>query len=623
VKTWTARGYVGDFLPIEKRHQGEETMAHTVEIGHNHDVTFEDIVNVAKGAEVTVNKATDALLSTRRDQVKNYIRDTGQPAYGFNRGFGSNVHLEVAPENLTALQENLIRSHACCVGEAAPPEVVRGTMFLRAKSLALGYSAVRPIIVHQLVEALNKGLIPVVPSFGSVSASGDLAPLSHIALCLFLGEGQAFIQENAKHQGPMPAPEALKKVGLETISLEMKEGLALNNGVQYSTSLCALATDALGIILKTATVATALVAQVMLAADTPFRRDLHNLRRHRGSQVIADCIFQLMAGSPLREAHLPYDIDGEIQDPYNLRCAAQILGPCLELLWRAKRTIVIEANSVTDNPIILQATRDSSIERKQFYLGQYVEIVSGGHFHGMPIAVDAFGLIQAASIIARLSNMRCVRFVDADRNKGLGPDLKWPGRVPPGKHWDNPNQYNMDDIGRHQSMQSAMMIPEYTSAALTNWIWGQAMPNHLFSLSTDSGQEDHASMAANVAIKAFQIMPRLAEIVAIELAFAAQAAAIRKQAPAIPSRAPKHDLEDPGAVKDWHKIQPQYRMLSDACEKVLQVVENHFPAVKRDRNMSAEIASLSQAVLNGDIMSAAGNVADFFGDFSLPADAVH
>jgi histidine ammonia-lyase len=181
----------------------------------------------------------------------------------------------------------------------------------------------------------------------------------------------------------------------------------------------------------------------------------------------------------------------------------------------------------------------------------------------------------------------------------------------------------MDDIGEHQSMQSAMMIPEYTSAALTNWIWGQAMPNHLFSLSTDSGQEDHVSMAANVAIKAYQIMPRLADVVAIELAFAAQAAAIRKQAPAIPSRAPKHDLDNPGAVKEWYRIQAQDRRLSDACERVLQVVDNHFPTLKRDRNMSIELTSLSQAVLNGEIIAAAGNVADFFGDFLLPAEAGH
>jgi histidine ammonia-lyase len=397
----------------------------------------------------------------------------------------------------------------------------------------------------------------------------------------------------------------------------MKEGLALNNGVQYSTALTALAADQLSTILKTALAATALSAQVMLGADTPFRKDLHALRPHRGSVVVADCVFNLMDGSPLREAHFEYDIDGEIQDPYNLRCAAQVLGPCLELLWRAVRTVTIEANSVTDNPILLKAGRAI---KPDSYLGTFVEVVSGGHFHGMPVAVDAFGLLQAASIMARLSNMRCVRFVDADRNKGLGPDLKWPGRVPPAEHWGG-LAYDEAAIGRRQSIQSAMMMPEYTSAGLTNWIWGQAMPNHLFSLSTDSGQEDHVSMAANVAKKAYDVMPRLAEVIAIELAFAAQAAAIRRHAPAIPSRAPRHDLQNPGATKEWHAVDADKRMLSPVSEEILGVVATCFPTLKEDRSLAQEITALAAAVLAGKIVEAAESQDDYFGAFDLAAEA--
>ena len=588
-----------------------------IEINHSHDISLADIVRVARGAPVILAEPTARLLGTRRRQIEAYIAATEQPAYGFNRGFGSNVHNRVAAEDLAVLQENLIRSHACCMGEPAPVDVVRATMFLRAKSLSQGHSGVRAEIVARLVEALNRGLTPVVPSFGSVSASGDLAPLSHIALCLFLGEGDAFVTTADAAVERLPASAALERVGLAPLPLEMKEGLALNNGVQYSTALTALAADRLSTILKTALAATALSAQVMLGADTPFRKDLHALRPHRGSVVVADCVFNLMAGSPLREAHLEYDIDGEIQDPYNLRCAAQVLGPCLELLWRAVRTVTIEANSVTDNPILLKAGRAI---KPDSYLGAFVEVVSGGHFHGMPVAVDAFGLLQAASIMARLSNMRCVRFVDADRNKGLGPDLKWPGRVPPAEHWGG-LQYDERAIGRRQSIQSAMMMPEYTSAGLTNWIWGQAMPNHLFSLSTDSGQEDHVSMAANVAKKAYDVMPRLAEVIAIELAFAAQAAAIRRHAPAIPSRAPRHDLQNPGATKEWHAVDADKRMLSPVSEEILGVVATCFPTLKEDRSLAQEIAALAAAVLAGKIVEAAESQDDYFGAFDLAADA--
>ena len=574
------------------------------------DLEFDDIVNVARGASVHVPNSTYKILSDRQFEVVNYIQETDQPAYGFNRGFGSNVYCKVEPRHLAELQENLIRSHACCLGDAAPIEVVRGAMLLRARSLALGYSGVRPEIVQRLVAALNIGIIPVVPSFGSVSASGDLAPLSHIALSLFLGEGEAYVikpGDGSVTDQPrrMPARDALRQANLRPIPLQMKEGLALNNGVQYSTSLCALAADRLLVILKSALAATAVTAQVMLGADTPFRKDLHERRRHKGSQYVAEAIFQLMKGSPLREAHRRHEIDGEIQDPYNLRCAAQILGPCLELIWRAIETVTIEANSVTDNPLILMASLNSDIEMPEKYQGKYVEIVSGGHFHGMPVAVDAYGLLQAASIISRLSNMRCVRFVDADRNKGLGADLKWPGRLPPKGEMERLGvtiPFDRDEVERLQSIRSAMMIPEYTSAGLTNWIWGQAMPNHLFSLSTNSGQEDHVSMAANVALKAYDVMPRLAEVVGIELAFASQAAAIRKALPAIPSKAPVHDVETGGSIKEWHPIPAEHRRLSAAGERILDLVGSYFSLVEEDRSMASELSALGNAVLQGEVV---------------------
>ncbi|MEE8247635.1 MAG: aromatic amino acid ammonia-lyase [Alphaproteobacteria bacterium] len=589
-------------------------MARPVRIDHRDDLTLDDIVRAARGAPVEVEPATLELLDHRRADVEAYIRETAEPAYGFNRGFGSNVRDRVAAEDLGPLQENLIRSHAAGVGPPAPIEVVRATMLLRAKSLAQGYSAVRSVLVSRLVDALNRGVTPLVPSLGSVSASGDLAPLSHVALGL-MGEGEAFFGEpGATTPERLPAAEALARAGLEPLELEMKEGLALNNGVQYSTALAALATHGMYRLVETATVATALAAQVMLGADTPFRQDLHRLRQHKGSAEVARAVLRLMSGSRLREAHRPFDIDGEIQDPYDLRCAAQILGPCLELVWRSEQTIEIEAKSVTDNPVVLMATKDSHIARESDFFGKYVEVVSGGHFHGMPIAVDVYGLIQAAAIIARLSNTRAQRYVDADRNKGLGPQLKWPGRVPP-EEISGIDAGARAEIERRQSLQSSMMLAEYTSAGLVNWLWGQAMPSHLFSLSTDSGQEDHVSMAANVALRAYEMLPRLAELLAVELAFAAQAAAIRKEMAAIPSRAPREGSGDAKAIKEWHPLSPEERRLSDVSEAVLEVVGRHFPVVEADRPLAPDLARLATAVLDGEIVAAVEATSDVFRDF--------
>jgi histidine ammonia-lyase len=572
-----------------------------------------DVLRVGKGALIQLDEAARNTLKERREQVAKFVDEFDEPAYGFNRGFGHNVHLKVEPAKRDELQANLIRSHSCGVGEPAPCEVVRGTMFLRAVSLARGYSGVRPDVVEKLIALLNADIVPVVPRLGSVSASGDLAPLSHISLAL-LGEADVICRGHKQS-----AKSALDANGIRPLQLEMKEGLALNNGVQYSTAYGIWCLERMDRLLKTAVIATALSAQVMLGADTPFREDLHQLRPHRGSVRVARWLFTLMSDSPLREAHRHFDVDGEIQDPYNLRCAPQILGACADLLERARETFATEAVSVTDNPIILKAGTEFEKENDKVkareFLGQYVDIVSGGHFHGMPIAIDIYGLLQASAIIARLSNMRAVRYVDGHRNKGLGNDLKWHGTLEFVdkweliKEWGEKNQAKLpddfqahiddlrrpkEDIERQQAVSSAFMIPEYVSAGLTNWIWGSCMPVHLFSLSTDAGQEDHVSMAANVVTRLHDSLPRLAEVLAIELAFSAQAAALRKQMRCIPSR-----------LHHWHPLETDQVRLNAVGEAVLAEVEHFFPLVERDRGLSDNIARLGDAVLNGMIVRAA------------------
>jgi histidine ammonia-lyase len=568
-------------------------------LSHEHQLNLDDILAIGAGEEkVELEESTRRMMFERRKQIHDFVTGQENPAYGFNRGFGHNVDLEVKAEQLEKLQENLIVSHAAGMGDAAPIEIVRCTMLLRAHSLAKGNSGVRPELVEMILNLLNYNIIPLVPELGSVGASGDLAPLSHIALAL-LGRGKVQVGDQT-----MEAAEALEKAGISSMKLEMKEGLALNNGVQFMTAIGLYCCRQMDIMLKTATVQTAMTAQVMLAPETPFRRDLHELRPHPGSVKVAGWIYELMKDSPLREAHRDYNIDGEIQDPYNIRCAAQILGSCQELIDECEKALLREANSVTDNPVILEAVSENGWKKSDPFYGQYVDIVSGGHFHGMPIAVRIYNLFQAMGIIASLVNRRCDRYVDEHRNKGLGRDLKWPGLSEEDK-----------------SISNGMMIPEYTSAGLTNYIWGEMMPNHLFSISTNTGQEDHVSMGTGLAIKLLKTLPRLADLLSIEMAYIAQAAAIRRELPYIPSNVPlyeeikkkisgiKKELQIEGhpfefdiQVKEEYPIDPKDRLLNPCCEAVLKEVYGIFPPVKKDRILSDQLKELSEFISSGKIV---------------------
>lgn len=523
-------------------------------LGLEGGLTLDAIEAVAvRGARAALSPQAGAHLAVFRAAAESQIgSNPDKRVYGLNTGFGSNFRDYVSPENLKKLQRNLILSHCAGVGPLAPAPVVRATMLLRAASLALGRSVVRPIVVQTLIDMLNAGVTPAVPRYGSVSASGDLAPLSHIAAVL-IGEGKVLTGDGA----PVPAAQYLKaNPGAFTpIELEMKEGLALNNGCQYANAWGALATANMRRLIEAAALATALHVQAMRGMGRPFRPDLHALRPHAGSLMMARWVFDLLDGYAFRDVSTDekFVYDGQIQDPYNLRCAAQALGPCLDLIARAEITMTIEARSVTDNPIDLNTSaEDYSVDA----------ITSGGHFHGMPLGVDAYGLLQAAGVMARVSNQRCVRIVDKNRNKGLGPQVR--GRAV-------------------DATESGMLIAEYTTAGLCNQIWGLAMPSHLMSMSTDSGQEDHVSMAANVAMRAHEASELLARVLAIELAFAAQAEHVHAV-----------DLSETRVSLG--------RRLAPALKKVAE----YFPPVEDDRELSWDIEVLAERVLVGEIADAAG-----------------
>ncbi|MEZ4649026.1 MAG: aromatic amino acid ammonia-lyase [Candidatus Eisenbacteria bacterium] len=551
-------------------------------------IGLEDVLAVAReGRRVELDSASRVEIDRRRAQVEDWVRETKQPTYGFNRGFGHNQKVAIPDDRLIELQKNLVRSHSSGTGAPADVETVRATMLLRAASLSRGHSGVRSAVIDSLLSFLNAGVTPVVPRLGSCGASGDLAPLSHMALAL-IGDGDVFLPGKGTPQS-MDRPEvqeAMQALGVQTVVLEMKEGLALNNGIQFTTALGCLATAAMRNLLENAALATAIAAQVMLGTDASFRDGLHELRLHPGGQRVAGWIWDLMQDSPMREFHRKYDIDGEVQDPYNLRCAAQILGACAELIDDAETSLTREINSVTDNPIVL---RDEST-------GEFTDVVSGGHFHGMPVATRLYGLFQAMGIMSRLSNMRSARYVDEGRNKGMPSDLVWPG---------------LSDGERKTS--SGLMIAEYTSASLTNWVWGACMPSHLLSLSTDAGQEDHTSMSTNLAVRALETIPRLTEILAIEFAFASQAAAVRKEQEGVPTRIPLEDRPEEEKTKyaarylpDGHTIRwdAKDRRLSDCCEVVVERIQraDGFPVVIEDRPLSPDIERTAALVTSGELV---------------------
>ncbi len=525
----------------------------TVVLGQEGTLDLSQIEAVAHGrATVALAAQAKAAVGALRAAAERALAaDPRRRVYGLNTGFGSNFTTYVSPDELRQLQRNLILSHCAAVGPYAPVPVVRATMLLRAASLARGRSVVRPVVIETLIDMLNAGVTPAVPRYGSVSASGDLAPLSHIA-AVAIGEGKVLTAAEAV---PTRAYLERRPDAFAPIELELKEGLALNNGCQYANAWGALASAKMGRLIEAAALATALHVQALRGAGRPFRSDLHALRPHQSAQTVARWVFDLLEGYQFRDVptQVKHEYDGRIQDPYNLRCAAQILGPCLDLVARAETTMTIEAQSVTDNPIDLNQSADGY---------DLDDITSGGHFHGMPLAVEAYGLLQAAGVMARLSNRRCARVVDERHNKGLGPQAR--GLAP-------------------SPIESGLMITEYTTAGLCNHIWGLMAPAHVMSLSTDSGQEDHVSMAANVAMRADEAADRLAQIIAIELAFAAQAERVRAAS----------GPEKPIAL--GAKLLP-----------ALSKIDEIFPPVTHDRELSDDIERLAAHVLDGDIAGACG-----------------
>ncbi|MDO5657047.1 MAG: histidine ammonia-lyase [Paracoccus sp. (in: a-proteobacteria)] len=397
------------------------------------------------------------------------------PVYGVNTGFGKLASIKIRPEDTATLQRNLILSHCCGVGEPVEPETVRLIMALKLLSLGRGASGVRPEIVALMEQMLARDVLPVIPSQGSVGASGDLAPLAHMAAAM-LGEGKATFQGRE-----MDAGAALAAAGLAPVVLQAKEGLALINGTQVSTAFALVGLFGAFANLRAALVVSALSTDAIMGSTAPFLAEIHSLRGHQGQITAAATIRALMDGSQIRESHR--EGDTRVQDPYCIRCQPQVTGACLDLLWQAGRTLEIEANAATDNPLVLTGA------------GQ---IVSGGNFHAEPVAFAADIIALAIAETGAIAQRRIALMVDPALSHDLPPFLT----PAPG-------------------LNSGLMIAEVTSAALMSENKHLANPCSTDSTPTSANQEDHVSMAAHGARRLSRMNANLSQIIGIEALCAA------------------------------------------------------------------------------------------------------
>ena len=413
----------------------------------------------------------------------------GAPAYGINTGFGKLANTHIAADQLEALQRNLVLSHSAGVGVALPDVVVRLVLLLKIASLARARSGVRPLIVEALLRLLNAGVYPMIPAKGSVGASGDLAPLAHMS-ALLLGMGEAHVGGKR-----LPALDALIAAGLSPITLAPKEGLALLNGTQVSTALAIHGLFQIENAFAAAMVAGAMSVDAAMGSDTPFDARIHELRGQPGQIRTGEIYRALLAGSQIRDSHLVGD--DKVQDPYSLRCQPQVMGACLDVMQSAARTLEIEANGVTDNPLVFP---DSG------------EVLSGGNFHAEPVAMAADMLAIAVAEIGALAERRIALLVDPGLS-GLPPFL-------------------VHDSG----LNSGYMMAQVTAAALASENKSMAHPASVDSLPTSANQEDHVSMATFAARRLGEMAENTAGIVAIELLAATQGIDMRmplKTSPAL------------------------------------------------------------------------------------------
>jgi histidine ammonia-lyase len=441
----------------------------------NH-LTIDALVAIADGAD-TVGLTDEA---ARRVDVARAVVDRqafgDQPVYGINTGFGALAETAIPRDALGALQVNLLRSHAAGVGEPLPIRAVRASMALRANVLAKGYSGIRRSTLERLLDLLNRRVHPRVPSRGSVGASGDLAPLAHLSLVL-IGEGEAWVGDDpALHKGR----DALGAAGLEPVTLAPKEGLALINGTQPSTAVALLAVAGAERLARAADIAAALSIDALRGSVRPFDPRIHAARPYGGQMTSAFNIRTLLEDSPIVKSH---EHCGRVQDAYSLRCAAQVHGAAREAFTFARQLLLTEANAATDNPMVFS---------------EEDEIISGGNFHGAPVAIAGDVIAMALAQLATISERRADRLV----NPALSELPAF--------------------LTAHSGLQSGYMMAQVTAAALASEIKTLAHPASIDTIPTSANREDHVSMSMGAALKAARALDLAMRVIAIEILCACQ-----------------------------------------------------------------------------------------------------
>lgn len=434
-------------------------------------VAFQAVVR--DGRSVRLSRSARTRMAAACEVVRR-VAARPAPVYGVTTGLGKLADQRIAPSQVRQLQLNLLRSHAAGVGEPLSREETRGMLLLRANVLARGYSGVRPVIVDYLLTLLNRDILPVIPCRGSVGASGDLAPLAHLALIL-VGEGQALVRGR-----PKPGRAALRAAGLTPLVLEAKEGLSLVNGTQAMLSLGLLALRRCELLADTADVAGALSLEALKGTPVAFDPRIHRLRPHRGQATVAANLRALAAGSRIRASHLECP---RVQDAYSLRCMPQVHGAIQDALDYARHTLSVEINSVTDNPLVFAGAG---------------EIISGGNFHGQPLGLVLDHLAIAMTELASISERRIERLTNPEY-----------GDLPP---------FLSPDPG----LNSGFMLAQVTAAALASENKVLSHPASVDSIPTSGNREDHVSMGMGSALKLKAVLSNVEHILAIELLCAAQ-----------------------------------------------------------------------------------------------------
>ncbi|WP_454831394.1 HAL/PAL/TAL family ammonia-lyase [Pseudoxanthomonas wuyuanensis] len=616
-------------------------------------LTRDRLVEIAYGASVELDATALKAVARAAEFLAEQVRRE-EPIYGVSTGFGSNADKLLGAHPLRdelpdavrsgrslheELQHNLIVTHAVCVGEPMAPEVVRAMLGIRINTLLKGHSGIRVKTLQALAAMLNAGIVPVVPSLGSVGASGDLAPLSHLAIVL-LGGGEAFY--NGERIG---GGQALSRAGLQPLRLSYKEGLALNNGTAQMLAMGVLATYKLDNLLDTADLAAAMTIDAFAGRLGAFAQEVHALRPHPGQLHVAERLRDLLAGSTLADipyhlvpkfrTWLPQSWDTEAarelrfdigwdwvpadqrhgrekfyrrfrpfrggkkhqpQDSYSLRCIPQVHGAVRDAVAQARRVLEIELNAVTDNPLVFPDKTDAAHVEEQ--------VISAGHFHGMPLALAMSYVKAAIPVLASISERRLNKLVDPATNDGLPAFL----------------------IGNEDGTESGHMIVQYTAAAIVNDLTSRAHPASVFSIPTSANAEDHVSMGANEARHVLAMTQDLAKVLGLELYTAAQALDLRRDminaardlarradaealarkvqggpAPAAPGRdafiAEVDGLrQELAATGEFHP--------GAAVAAAHAAIRQRIPFLDRDRALDGEVATAVNLVESGELLAA-------------------